>query len=200
MKKIYLVKKDPAAEGQDNWITMNGYEFAMFMKTPEGQARRLEFGRLNACDEKDCIYIIECGHETAKKWDRERKKQEYGQDKDEEEGYIVFSYHQIVFEDEDMTGEDILEDTETNVEEDAIRMMQNQSLHQLVSKLEDDEQAVINALFLSHAPLTEKAFADLHGLDRDVVHTIKRRALRRLKVLCEKYSVFPPHFDTEFSN
>ena len=38
MKKIYLVKKDPAKEGQDNWITMNGYEFAMFMKTPKGQA------------------------------------------------------------------------------------------------------------------------------------------------------------------
>ena len=41
MKKIYLVKKDvnkPSGEG--NWIKMNSYEFAMFMKTLEGQERK----------------------------------------------------------------------------------------------------------------------------------------------------------------
>ena len=46
MKKIYLVKKDvnkPAGEG--NWIEMNPYEFAMFMKTDEGKQRRPGFGQ-----------------------------------------------------------------------------------------------------------------------------------------------------------
>lgn len=64
MKKIYLVKKDPAAEGQDNWITMNGYEFAMFMKTPEGQARKDNFGQLDACSEDDNIIVMEAYLET----------------------------------------------------------------------------------------------------------------------------------------
>lgn len=38
MKKIYLVKKNPEKPaGRENWIVMNSYDFAMFMKTPEGK-------------------------------------------------------------------------------------------------------------------------------------------------------------------
>lgn len=37
MKNIYLVKKNPEMEVSDeNWIVMNAYEFAMFLKTPDG--------------------------------------------------------------------------------------------------------------------------------------------------------------------
>ena len=61
-------------------------------------------------------------------------EKKYRSDKDEKEGYIVFSYHQIVFEDEDMTGEDILEDTETNVEEDA---MAYKSLDDIIDVIRD---------------------------------------------------------------
>ena len=33
MKKIFLVKKNPnMPESEDNWIMMNSYEFAMFIK------------------------------------------------------------------------------------------------------------------------------------------------------------------------
>ena len=47
MKKIYLVKKDPEKPAsKDNWIIMNSYEFAMFLKTPEGEKRKSAFRSL----------------------------------------------------------------------------------------------------------------------------------------------------------
>ncbi len=34
---------------------MNGYEFAMFLKTPEGEKRKTEFARLEAMDDEENI-------------------------------------------------------------------------------------------------------------------------------------------------
>ena len=78
MKKVYLVKKDPSQpESRDNWIVMNSYEFAMFMKTPEGRKRSNNFGRLNGCDDDDVIIIVECGKENAREWKREKERNDY---------------------------------------------------------------------------------------------------------------------------
>lgn len=72
MKKTYLVKKDPNLPGSDdNWIIMNGYEFAMFMQTEEGKNRKNNFGRLDAASENDSAIIIECGQSIAKELQRD---------------------------------------------------------------------------------------------------------------------------------
>ena len=58
MKKIYMVKKNPnMPESEDNWIMMNGYEFARFMETEEGQRRKKNFAQIDACGEEDVIYV-----------------------------------------------------------------------------------------------------------------------------------------------
>ena len=55
-----MVKKNPnMPESEDNWIMMNGYEFARFMETEEGQRRKKNFAQIDACGEEDVIYVVE---------------------------------------------------------------------------------------------------------------------------------------------
>ncbi len=66
MKKIYLVRKDPARPaGKDNWIVMGPARFRQFAQTPEGRARLASFGRLDGCSPEDTVLFAECGKEIA---------------------------------------------------------------------------------------------------------------------------------------
>ena len=77
MSKIFLVKKDPSKEGQDNWITMNGTEFMAFISTPEGASRKNNFGCIDSCGDGDSTIIIECGEEKAKNLRVEKDRRIY---------------------------------------------------------------------------------------------------------------------------
>ena len=124
MKKVYLVKKNPEMPaGRDNWIVMNSYEFYKFMETTEGKTRRPNFGQLDGCDVDDVIIIAECGEETAAKWRSEKDRHDYLAEAKEKLGYKTFSYHAIASEDgEDLTGEDLVQDEETDVEKTVIKL------------------------------------------------------------------------------
>ena len=99
MKKIYMVKKNPnMPENEDNWIMMNGFEFAMFMKTEEGQRRKNNFAQLDACSEDDDIYIVECGEERAKEWRSEKYAHDYLRECEEESGLETVSFNAVNME------------------------------------------------------------------------------------------------------
>ena len=181
MKKIYLVKKDPAAEGQDNWITMNGYEFAMFMKTPEGQARKDNFGQLDACSEDDNIIVMECGAEKAKEWRADKDRRDYLKECENASGFITFSYSAIYSEEGEISGEDMLPDDSCDIEEEIVHKMLLQEMRKAISSLTAEEIELINALFLDENPLTEGEFAALHNEKRSTVNSRKYAVLRKLK-------------------
>lgn len=156
MRKIYLVKKDPAKDGQDNWITMNGYEFAMFMKTLEGQARKDGFGQIDACGSDDNIIVMECGAEIARKWRAEKDRHDYLVEKEIASGITTFSYSSIYSEDEDVTGEDMLRDENCNVEEIAVLNLQIEELQSAINMLQEQERNVIQhcSCLQHHLPKT----------------------------------------------
>ena len=96
MKTIYLVKKNPAVQGhQDNWITMNSYEFAMFMKTEEGKRRRPFFGELDAVDENDYKIVMEFDQQGATDLKKENNRKRYLKKVEAESGYKTFSLNEL---------------------------------------------------------------------------------------------------------
>lgn len=187
MKKLYLVKKDPAQPATcDNWIVMNAYEFAMFMKTPEGQSRKSNFGPLDACSYDDYQIIGECGKECAKKWRSEKDRHDYLKCLEKQSEITTFSYNAIEVNDEELTGEELLADEDCDVEEIVLKRLQYEELYKAIEQLGQNDRLLIGCLFLQKNPMTSVEFGKMYGYSPQLVKYYKFRALDRLKKLLEK--------------
>lgn len=186
MKKIYLAKKDPAmpADGS-NWIVMNSYDFAMFMKTPEGQKRKNNFGQLDACSRNEYIIVAECGSESAKEWRSSKDEHDYLVNVEKEMGFTVFSYNTQETSEDDMSGEELIVDKNCDVEQEVLRKIEYEELYKALSLLSDDDKNLLVCLFLHQKPMTEREYAKEYGEKQTSVNYRKARALERLKKILE---------------
>lgn len=185
MKKTYLVKKDPAKEGPENWIIMNGYEFAQFMKTPEGISRRKNFGQLDSCGSGDEILVVECGAPTAKKLRSEKDSHDYLKECEIDSGYKTFSYSSVCTDDEGASGEEMLPDKNCDVESSVINRVFQKDMREAVKNLDGLHRTIINCYFFEKPLMTEKELSKKLGMSQQLLHYHKKVALKILKRLLE---------------
>ena len=185
MKKIYLVMKDTNKPADaNNWLVMNGYEFAMFIKTPEGQMRKNNFGQIDACSQDEYIIVAECGTEYAKKWRSAKDEHDYLLSLEKEIGYKVFSYNSLDSLD-DVSGEELIADTECDVEQEVLKKIQIEELYKALTLLPASDRHLIMSLYLARNPMTEKQYAEKYGGKQTSVNYRKAKALAKLKKLIE---------------
>ena len=189
MKKIYLGKKDVTKDNcPDNWIQMNAYEFAMFVQTPEGAARREGFGQLDAVGTNDAIIFIECGADTARKWRSDKDHHDYLAEAESSSGIATFSLEGMQDDEEsEDQGKDLIADEKVNVEADVIAKLELEALRAVIKYLSAVEMELVSKLFYEDKPITENELGKLLGISREEVHALKRRVFRKLrKLLSEK--------------
>lgn len=182
MKKIYLVKKDvnkPAGDG--NWITMTPYEFAQFMKTPEGHDRRKNFAQIDACDCDDYIIVAEGEDRLVKEIRAERDVRIRLNQYRKECGYTEFSYNEQESSEEDLSGEELIEDCDINIEEEVINKTQKELLQKALATLKPEELTLINDLFFAEEPLSVQKYAELCGEPQSTINYRKLAILKKLK-------------------
>lgn len=187
MKNIYLVKKNPEMEiSNDNWIVMNAYEFAMFLKTPDGERRKDNFGKLPCnCFDDDYTIFAECGTHTAKAWKKEQNNYDYLLKQQKDSGIQTVSYQSILVGDDEKTGEDLIADESEDVELYVLRKMTLEKLYRAISMLSDYEKELVVCLFLADKPMTAKGFADSKGTDPRNIINHRNKVLSKLKKLLE---------------
>lgn len=186
MKNLYLVKKDPMQPADcNNWIIMNAYEFAQFIKTPDGQRRKDDFGRLSACSENEYTIYAECGYESAKKWKADQNRQDYVKRVKEEMGISFFSYNSVMVDEDEISGESLIADEDCDVELYVIAKIEKENLHKAIELLPEYDRRLITCLFLLEKPMTEKEFSEKYGIKRRTVNDHKEKALRKLKKIIE---------------
>lgn len=186
MKKIYLVKKDPKQPaGEGNWNMLNGYEFAKFLETEEGSLRKNNFSRIDGADNNDVIIIIESDPVTALEDDRTRMLANFRAKRNEKIGYKTVSYYGIPDEDSWFDAEESIPDDETNVEDDVVRKLEIEALIRAIKLLPERDQILIEEMFLEDR-LTEKKFAQKHGISQKGANKRKNAALDRLRKILEE--------------
>ena len=180
--KNFLVKKDVRKpNSEDNWIIMNGFEFARFMETEDGQRRKKNFARLERCGKHDDAIVVECDEVKAKEWERERLRELYHM-------CVRFNYPTISF-DSSMLGKeaccyaDIIADPTADIEQAAIRLYELEALCEAISLLNNQEIVLIHLMFLSDKPLTEKEYGEHYGICQSSAHERKIRALTKLRII-----------------
>ena len=187
MKKTFLVKKDPNRPGTDeNWIIMNSYEFALFMKTDEGKRRRKHFGQMNAVDEKDSIIIMECDLKTATEMREEVNREAYARKKWKESGFLVFSLDAKRNTEDRSCEETELIDENINIEMEVLRKIEIQMLADALGELSDSDMDIIYKLYLSDNPISEYQYSEETGIPRTTIISRKQKILSLLTNKLEK--------------
>ena len=138
MRLLYL----PLSGG----IMMSHAEYCRFIETPEGKSREPNFAQLDACDMDDDIYIFECSPEQARDIRAYKDACDYLDETEEEMGYTTFSYDAVETDDEEIYGEDLLEDESVNVEAEAVAFLISENLHTCCDQLPKREQDLLTCL------------------------------------------------------
>ena len=188
MRKIVLVKKDPAAPaGEGNWIVMNTYEFAMFMKTPEGQRRKRGFAMLYGCERNDAIIIAECGEDHVPQWKADINRADYIRTRNSKHGNRVYSFTELRPDPYGEHGwEEILGDGRDEVEETVIARLTVEKLRKAMQFLTEEERDLVGKMFLTDLPMTEEEYAESIGIKRHQANYRKRKVLDKLRLLLEE--------------
>jgi hypothetical protein len=183
--KTFLVKKDVnKPDSQDNWIIMNGHEFARFMETEDGQKRKRNFARLEQCDNHDDMVIIECGEEKAKAWENERQCERYHRSVNSD--FATYSYDLYIPGRGSYCGDDVLPDPAVDVEAIVFERIRNEVLYEALYLLTPTEQNLIEQLYLSIESISLSEYAEQNGICIASAHGRKVRAFRKLKKYFEK--------------
>lgn len=182
MRKEYWIKKDLTKDAQDNWLKLNSYEFVQFKNTPEGIIREKNVVLVPYGEPDDTELYMEVDDITAVEWRSINNHSCYACKCKEKSGIEVFSYHAALDPDADsLSGEELLEDMECNVEEDAIKSVMICEMCKAIKKLPVDDQQLIYYLYLKKERMTEKKYAQFTGEERTTINSRKYRILRTLR-------------------
>ena len=179
MKTTYLVWKDPFCNGIDpDWQELSGREFYAFVRSPEAQGRY--FVRLESTepDGSDGCIVLEATQAYYTAWRQEQNHSNYL--RRENKGIEILSYHALEGDD-GAYGEELLEDTEQNTEDDFIQSEDLRLLPQALAQLTRAERHMVEHMYLSTNPLSEREYSELTGIHYATVHVRRVRILEKLR-------------------
>ena len=181
MKKTYLVKKDPSLPCRgDNWIIMNGYEFSAFIRPPEGESRKSNFCRLDACSEDDAVIFMECDEkQTRDAFRSESNRRAYLRRIEMQTGFTLVSLDGLTTD--NGSAVECIPDEGSEVENTVLDSMEREQLGKALSCLEPKEKDLITALILSEKPMSEREYGKVIGITHQCVHKQKVLILAKLK-------------------
>lgn len=181
MKRTFLVKKDPTIEAQDNWLIMDYRQYAAWRETDEGKNREIVFGKFEACSEDDSIIFMECNEKVSKELKKDCHRKQYIRSRDAETPFQVMSYSTMTIQESEIYGEDVLEDTECNVEESVMQRMDIERVRTALKILTTEERDIIMNFYFSENPLSGEALAEKFATTKSSIYRRRDHALRKLK-------------------
>ena len=120
-------------------------------------------------------YLMEVDEKDYREFVRDRRRQKYL--KEEAELHGEFSYHS--YDTDDYSGEELIIDVLTNVEDEVIRLQMMETVSKLVSELPALDKRIILSLFYDEKTVRQCA-TDL-GIPKSVVAEREAKVLKRWK-------------------
>ncbi|MBR3918470.1 MAG: hypothetical protein IKJ59_07015 [Clostridia bacterium] len=182
MKKLFFRWKDESCNGiKPEWVEMTGKEFIEFKRNPENKHRK--FAEYIDEYQESATIVMEVTQDSYNRWHcedviRRRKRTER----------YVAGYKEISMDEEicgqnieDFTLHDVIADESVDVEKDVINLCEINHLREIFKKLSPEEMELIEALYLSENPMTERDYAKKIGLCHSGLHKRKIMVLKKIK-------------------
>ena len=93
-------------------------------------------------------------------------RKQYIRSRDAETPFQVMSYSTMTFQESEIYGEDVLEDTECNVEESVMQRMDIERVRTALKMLTPEERAIIQDFFFTESPVPVKELVEKYGMPR----------------------------------
>jgi len=177
MKTIYLIWKKPGYNGKPpDWQEINGQEFLNLVRSSKGKNRYFIKLQSTDHDESDGEIIMEASKADYLDWRREKNRavylQRYSKNVD------VASYHAMGDADDEILGEEMLIDCESDVES---QFDKSHDLNMALGILTAREQHLIEFLYLSEGHKTICAYEEETGIPKSTINYRKKAILSKLK-------------------
>lgn len=91
------------------------------------------------------------------------------------------SYSTMTIQESEIYGEDVLEDTECNVEESVMQRMDIERVRTALKILTTEERDIIMNFYFSENPLSGEALAEKFATTKSSIYRRRDHALRKLK-------------------
>jgi len=178
MKTTYWIWKDASCNGiNPDWQELNGREFYAFARSPEAQGRYFVRLKSTEPDGSDGEIVMEANKANYDDWLREKNHANYL--RREGIGIEIISYHGLEGDD-GVYGEELLEDTNQNTEDDFVESEDLRLLPQALATLNDEDRQIIDYLYLSDESNSLQGYADKMGISKQLAYSRKKRALMEL--------------------
>lgn len=166
LKTRYFRRKENCAAVE--WIEMSGAEYLNFVRNPKNKDRFF----LNMKN-----VVLECSKEEYLQNRAEKRRSDYLAE-GKKDWTIISLFAQ---KDKETSGEEVIPDLETDVEEEIIHTITLQKLREVLAALPKEDAELLTALYLQTPPLTLRAYSEQTGIPVMTLHYRKERLLQLLK-------------------
>lgn len=182
MKKLFFRWKDENCNGiNPEWVEMTGKEFLDFKRNPKNKHRK--FAEYIDEYQESATIVMEVTKDAYNRWHCEDVIRKRKRTEKIEAGYIEISMDEEICGQniEDFTLHDVIADDSVDVEQDAINLCEISRLREVLKMLTNEEMELIEALYLSKNPMTERDYAKRLGLCNGGLHKRKMMVLKKIK-------------------
>jgi hypothetical protein len=181
MKTRYLIWKNRSCNGVNpDWLEITGKDFLSLVRSTEGKGRYFVKLPSTEIDGNDGAMVMETTKKYYDEWKREKNHADYIRSFSKDR--TIISYHAMTSDDGECFGEELLTDTEGDVE---TQFFKTHRLEMALSILTAEEQELVHHTHISEKRGTIRSYGVLTGASKSTVSRRQQVIFKKLKAFFE---------------
>jgi RNA polymerase sigma factor (sigma-70 family) len=182
---IYYIESEKGTflseDGKRKFMRLCGREAYDYLRSVEGKNKR--FMRTSAHEDGGEDEYVEVPSAYIRKHRQDERRVQYVSDCIEGSGIVTVSLYAMADKEtlDLVNGEECIADESADVEENAFRSMELETLRKALKALTEEERRLVSALFYCGRQITEAEYAKANGISQQAVSKKKRTVLQKLK-------------------
>lgn len=187
---IYYIENENgsylSSDGSKCFMKLSGRQAYEYLKSTEGQMKR--FIRTSSHEDGREEEFVEVPSTFIQQHRKQERHEQYVSDCMENSGLVTISLYAMEADEssEVASGEELIADPVSAVEEQVLYEMELETLHRAIQTLSAAEQQLIRDLYLSDPPLTVREVGEKYGVHYVTISKRRKDVLKKLRDFFEK--------------
>lgn len=165
-------------DGKRKFEKLTGKKAYEYLKSKKG----LRFFKTYSEEENGELIYVQVPSDNLNIGRTLERHEQYVRDCKEASGIEMVTFDLIYRNGEELSGEEIFCDENVNVEDSGINSIDIETLHKALASLSKEEFELINMLYLTKEPLTQRQVGELLGVSQVTIFKRKDSILKKLKI------------------
>lgn len=182
MFKVFYIEDENgkyiSEDGSKRWTRLTGQALYNFLQTEKGKNT---YFFVDTDDNGVAIGVEISDAKLSAKLKSDKNRSDYLRHIREDLGYTTVSFDYFETEEGTSSGDEVIPNNDDSVEKELFRRIDFETLHKVLSSLDEGEYALISALYLQDQPLTTREYAKRLGIGQTTVMRAKKRILEKIR-------------------